>query len=145
MSKIKSDFLEKDGPVIGILVLPPDHIQDQIKNSGQRITGIHIRAIIDTGAESSSISIKTLEELNLVPHNMRPRISAHGKNQQPVFDVVVQIQFNQPKKDVNFKLEAAGLDLDEFGIYALIGRDILKHCKLIYNGKVGNYELEFLG
>ena len=100
---------------------------------------------MDTGAESSSISIKTLEELNLLPHNLRPRISAHGKNQQPVFDVVVQIQFTHPKKDVNFQLEVAGLDLDEFGIYALIGRDILKHCKLIYNGKDGNYELEFLG
>ncbi|MBN4077634.1 hypothetical protein JYT25_00635 [bacterium AH-315-C20] len=145
MSRIKAAALEKEGPFVGILVLPPIPIQEQMKAEGKMPEGRHLRAIIDTGAESSSVSIKTLNELNLLSRNFRERISTDGKIQQPVYDVVIQIQFGADAPPVNFQLEVAGLNLDQFGIYALIGRDILRLCKLNYNGAEGKHKLEFLG
>lgn len=145
MSKVKSAYLEKEGPTIGILVLPPLPIVEQMKVAGEIPSARHLRAIIDTGAESSCISIKTLEELNLVPRNFRPRISTQGKEDQPIYDAIVQIQFSETLIPVDFYVEIAGLGLDQFGIYALLGRDILRHCELNYNGKLGTYSLRFIG
>jgi len=78
MSNFRASLLQKEGPYIGVFILPSQPILTEIKNAGEVPDGRHIRAIIDTGAESSSISLHTLEELNLVPHNLRPRISTEG-------------------------------------------------------------------
>ncbi|MBK6525852.1 MAG: hypothetical protein IPO32_01940 [Crocinitomicaceae bacterium] len=145
MSKHKAALLEKEGPHIGIYVLPPVAILDQIKLAGETPQGRHLRAIIDTGAESSSISIQTLTELNLVPHNLRPRISTDGKIDHPVYDVIIQILFPENPDPINFHLEVAGLNLDKYGIYALLGRDVLRLCKLSYDGVKGDYKLQFAG
>lgn len=145
MSSFKASLLQKEGPFIGILVLPSKPILNEIKNSGEVPEGRHIRAIIDTGAESSSISLKTLDELNIVPHNLRPRISTEGESFHPVFDVTIQIKFENVDKAVDFFLEVAGIDLDGYNTYALIGRDILRYCELYFNGMNGTYSLKFIG
>lgn len=137
--------MEKDGPIIGVVVLPPLPIIDQMKLAGETIPNRHLRAIIDTGAESSSVSMKTLEELNLISRNFRPRISTGGKSDQPVYDTTIQIKFPNHSDPVSFHVEVAGLDLDQYGIYALLGRDILRLCELNYNGKLGIYSLQFIG
>lgn len=125
--------------------MPPTAVLEQMKLAGETPPGRHVRAIIDTGAESSSISIQTLTELNLVPHNLRPRISTDGKIDHPVYDVIIQILFPENPDPINFHLEVAGLNLDQYGIYALLGRDILRLCKLTYNGVNGDYNLKFAG
>lgn len=114
-----------------------------IKLGVEKPSGQHLRAIIDT-AESSSISMNSLTELNLIPLNFRSRISTDGIEDHPVFDTVIQIKFRNLEEPVNFQLEVAGLTLDEFGIYVLLGRDILRHCELHYNGKTGKFTLNFV-
>lgn len=145
MLPFRATLLQKEGPFIGIFVLPSQPILNEIKNAGKVPEGRHIRAIIDTGAESSSISLRTLEELNLIPHNLRPRVSTEGESYHPVFDVTIQIKFENMPKAVDFFLEVAGIDLDGFNTYALIGRDILRYCELSYNGMNGTFSLKFIG
>lgn len=145
MSDFKASLLQKEGPFMGILVLPSKPILNKIQVAGETAEGRHIRAIIDTGAESSSISLSTLEELQLVPHNLRPRISTEGESFHPVFDVSIQVKFENREEAVNFSLEVAGIDLDGYNTYALIGRDILRYCDFSYNGMEGTFLLKFIG
>jgi len=62
-----------------------------------------------------------------------------------VFDVTIQIKFENKDKAVDFFLEVAGIDLDGYNTYALIGRDILRYCELSYNGMQGTFLLKFIG
>lgn len=140
MSKIRASRLEKNGPQKGVLVMPPLAIINQFQVAGEEIPSRHIAAIIDTGAEATSISESLLKELGLVPRNFRPRISTEGKSDQPIYDCTVQIDFPE-QEAVSFRVEVGALNLDEFGIYALIGRDILRDCELHYYGATGQFEL----
>lgn len=143
LSKIRASKLEQDGPVKGILVRPPLAIIEQIRLSGEDMPGRHISAVIDTGAQATSISESLLNELGLVPRNYRPRISTEGKSDQPIYDCTVQIDFPNITEPINFHIEVGGLNLDEYGIYALIGRDILRHCELHYKGVLGKFDFSF--
>jgi hypothetical protein len=60
--------------------MPPLAIIDQFQVAGEKTPSRHIAAIIDTGAESTSISESLLKELGLFPRNFRPRISTEGKS-----------------------------------------------------------------
>ncbi len=141
----KAILLEREGPIISVVIKPPFSLTEQIKASGQPIPTTRLRAIIDTGAQSSSVSHTELQSIGLFPRNIKTLIGTAGQKECAFYDIGLEIAFGKTAGEVSFELEVAGLDLDLFGVYVLIGRDILRHCKLIYNGASGEYELEFIG
>ena len=105
----------------------------------------HLRAIIDTGAETSAVSENTLRELGLVSRNKRQRISSSGESYYPIYHCAFELHFQGLEQAVKFQVEVGALELDRYGTYALIGRDVLRHCDLHYYGPQGRVALHFTG
>jgi hypothetical protein len=96
-------------------------------------------ALIDTGAISTCIDEETARQMRLPIVNVVNMASAsHAStkaNQYPVkLEVVgLPMSFNSAI--------ATGAPLRIHGLIALIGRDMLQHCTLIYNGTIGQISL----
>lgn len=99
-------------------------------------------ALIDTGAIVSCIDSGTAESLGL------PVIDTQGLTpvgRGPVMAPVYAATLTEVDtgKVVNWIDEYAGVDLARWKVIALVGRDILTHGLLKYNGAKGEFSLSF--
>ncbi len=63
-----SNSLDSSGPILNIVVGPNAPRRDAILNAGMQPSAPRlIRLLIDTGASGTSIDLKTLQSLELVP------------------------------------------------------------------------------
>ncbi|MBF0459568.1 MAG: hypothetical protein HQK99_16885 [Nitrospirae bacterium] len=132
------DLLWVRGPLIAVrieipLSLEKSLIQDNI-SVPQPITGW---GLIDTGAIATAVDINVIESLELVPVDRGIVLTPQGSAEQDKFSLRIMLTglttMNAPK--------VFGSKLKEHGVIALIGRDILKHCVLVYNGTTGSCSL----
>ena len=107
-----------------------------------------IKALVDTGASCTCIDPTVLEPLNLAPTGT---VSAHTPSTGSTPAVMNQF-------DVGMVIYGATADHPPFhlptvavmetplrgqGFDALLGRDILSNCLLVYNGTLGRFTLAF--
>lgn len=107
------------------------------------------RALIDTGASCTSVDPTVLDQLQLTPtgsvHVLTP---STGDNPHITYqyDLAIVIpgaaRSDAPLHFPVVPVIAADL-LQAQGFHALIGRDILRHCVLIYNGKDPYFSLAY--
>jgi predicted aspartyl protease len=96
-------------------------------------------ALIDTGSSSSCIDEETAKGMGLpvvgVANLASASHSSHAANQYPIkIDLQgVKFAFNVPN--------AIGAPLKCQNLIAIIGRDVLQRCCLIYNGATGSITL----
>jgi predicted aspartyl protease len=96
-------------------------------------------ALIDTGASATCVDAQVASQMNLPVVGTctlaTPSHESIEKNQHPVHIQVVgtNIAFAVPA--------AVGADLRGQGILALIGRDVLFQCILVYSGPDDSYSL----
>jgi predicted aspartyl protease len=106
-----------------------------------------IRALIDTGASITAVEPSVLSALGLTPTGeMEIHTPSTGGTavKTPTYDVRVAIP-GRPG-DLYFISETVQIvasSLAVQGIQALIGRDILSHCTLFYNGADGTFTLSY--
>jgi hypothetical protein len=112
---------------------------------------ILIRALIDTGASCTCVEPSVLETLKLTPKGQVPTYTpSTGASPQQCdqYDISLFIPgatagttpFNGP----NLLVIAATRDsLHPQGIQGLIGRDVLEHCLLQYNGTTASFTLAY--
>ena len=102
--------------------------------------------LIDTGASGTCIDPNAVASLSLTPTGSIPIQTpstngiAHNCN---TYDVSLMIP---PPSGIPFFLPALAViesNLQMQGIDGLIGRDVLAHCALIYNGQTSSYSLAF--
>jgi hypothetical protein len=108
-----------------------------------------IRALVDTGASCTSVDPSVITALNLQPTGNVSVITPstgttpHQANQ---YDVALLIPGPAPTDPPlvfpTVPVIAAQL-LQAQGFHALIGRDILNRCLLIYNGSIGFFTLGY--
>jgi hypothetical protein len=111
---------------------------------------VPVRALVDTGASSTCVEPAILLSLQLTPIGQVPcfTLSTGGTPQATdQYDVSLfipatagQVPFNRPTLIV---LSAQPNSLHQQGIQALIGRDVLEHCLLQYNGTAGFFTLAY--
>jgi len=107
-----------------------------------------IRALIDTGASFTSIDPVVLAALSLTPTGTIEIVTpstGQGTHTAETYDVDFSIGAgpdDTPLSISNLRIASCDLFLKQ-GIHALIGRDILKRCILIYNGSEGVFSLAF--
>lgn len=132
--------LQQSGPICRVKVLPSSQIAALLKQQGQQVPSIEITALIDTGASSSAISTKVVQQLNLVTRGITnistPSSSSH---QTSMYDVAILFP-NNVYVDAVRVIEAT---LSFQNIDCLIGRDVLKHGVLIYTGYINQFTLSF--
>ena len=97
--------------------------------------------LIDTGASINAVDLPVLQGLELNPTGFVPIATPGGTVQQPVFACDMAFPGTPiPVVLLNF---VVGSQVGALGYAALIGRDILTHFQLVYNGVEGIWTLAF--
>ena len=95
--------------------------------------------MIDTGASVTCVDDETAQKLQLpIIDVVRMASASHASHQANVYPIKVTITglpigINAPR--------AVGAALKTQGLIALLGRDILMHCTMHYNGVAGEITL----
>lgn len=124
--------LLQTGPRVQITLSP---LEEQIKSQTDRgeeipapVTG---HALIDTGASATCFDQGAAERVGLAVVGSGPMHSAtHANEIVPIYAGLMNIH---GLSNVAAR-RAYGVDLASQGLIALIGRDVLSNCILVYNG-----------
>ena len=107
----------------------------------------HGRALLDTGASSTAIDPSVLKALELPPLGTIPVLTPSTGNvphDASLYDVSIAIPpalaGEQALVFPRVPVTASQL-LESQGIHALVGRDVLARCVLIWNGAYGQFTL----
>ena len=132
--------LTQRGPIIQVTIGVKQNMAQQLLSQGvalpQPMSG---EALIDTGATSTCIDEAIAQQLNLPVVDVVTIASAsHTETRRNVYPALIEVvgfpmQFNA--------LRAIGVPLSTQGLQVLIGRDLLQHCTLFYNGMMGSFTL----
>jgi hypothetical protein len=136
---IESADLGGAGPLVEVQVGLTTAAETAIANAGEPIPApIKGTALIDTGASHSAVRSGLLRPLNLHPVGVMPVTGVTGKAvPSPVY--AVRITLPQGWADTTVcEVPLHGQNID-----ALIGRDILRYCILIYQGPTMQFTLSF--
>ncbi|MCI0703328.1 MAG: hypothetical protein L0241_19795 [Planctomycetia bacterium] len=116
---------------------------------------VSVIAILDTGAERTCVDPAVIARLNL-PNRTSGFAAAPGVSTGPaIFGgasfsltyeaglVILHPVTKPPSNLIVHELEVDELPLAQFGIEAVIGRDVLASCVLVYNGPAGSVTLAY--
>ena len=96
-------------------------------------------ALIDTGASSPCVDREAAEKAGLAVVDSGPITSATHQNEVvPIY--AGRLNLAGIPQNIDAK-RAYGANLEPQGLIALIGRDTLAHCVLVYNGPDGSFSL----
>ncbi len=131
--------ISASGPIVNAIVAVSQPRAAALKAAGGTIPApVTIRALIDTGASSTCIDPSVLTQLQL-PQRGATMVNTPTTGATPVsiaqYDVALVIpagKGDQPLVFQTIPVIACEL-LQAQGIHALIGRDILAKCVLMYN------------
>lgn len=130
--------LQAIGAIIEVIIVPPQPVFIQQKKEGKIPPQKKVIALIDTGASSSCIDESIAKDLGLVVRDVIDVHTPSGSSKQNLYD----LGFALPNlTQTIIPVLAPGADLKAQPYRALIGRDILSFCTLIYNGWDNSYQL----
>ncbi len=94
---------------------------------------------MDTGATSTCIDVVIVQKLNLPVVDVVSVVSAwHADTRQNFYPALIEVVGIAIKFSA---FRAIGVPLAAQGIEVLIGRDLLEHCTVFYNGIMGSFIL----
>lgn len=99
------------------------------------------KALVDTGADSSFVSLRLVDALGLTRVNKRPRVitDVEGRHKCDAYDAHLtlgDLQIPSPRELVAYPR------LSEDGSFdVILGQDILCHCLMYYEGPKGHLQL----
>jgi len=134
----------KHGPVMRTQIAIPsllvEFLSDRNLSVPQPIEGI---GLIDTGASTSCVDQGVIEQLEVRPVGVGTAVTAGGVVEQNLYPV--RFVFPDQKMVIEFG-SVMGVNLEQYTVMdkklvALVGRDVLARCVLIYNGVAGSYTL----
>jgi predicted aspartyl protease len=128
--------LRKRGPIVQVEVSVAQVIAEQLLQQGQVIPApLSGAALIDTGASSTCIDEAAAQQLGLpIVDVVRIMSASHAATPRNVYPIQIKIE----GFPVNIKApRAVGVPLATQNLLMLIGRDVLQHCNLFYNGPSG--------
>lgn len=132
--------LNQFGPRVEItLALLKEQI-DVISGKGEKVPApVAGYALIDTGASATCIDKDAANRAGLPIVDSGPLHSVtHASETVPIYAGSLTIQ----RANINFLAHRAyGVNLVEQGLTALIGRDILSQCILVYNGPDSSFSI----
>ena len=129
--------LRKDGPVVEVEVAIPSSLAEYLTKKRlpvpQRAKGI---ALFDSGASTSCVDSRVIEELGVKPIGVTTVLTAGGPQEQNYYPA--RFIFPEPKLFFEFSLvlgvNLKGQSVTGRDLIALIGRDVLSRGIFVYNG-----------
>lgn len=98
-------------------------------------------AMIDTGASVCVIDEDALAGLGIAPSGTLEISTASGSSTQPTYPASISFP-GTPLPNVNFS-DFVGAPIQAQGVVALIGRSVLRHFVIIYNGPGGSVSVAY--
>lgn len=118
------------GPMLDVMIFPPILTCKNLEADGKDIPSCKARALIDTGASSSVIHPDVAAKLGLVHTGYQNITSVQNTEKQPVYFGTMAFSWGARKE---LPLIACPLT----NVQCLIGRDVLQHWYLTYDGGGG--------
>ena len=132
--------LQQRGPVVQVSISVEQNIAQQLLAQGVTLPPPEVGfALIDSGATSTCIDDDAARRLRLPAIDVVAVASAsHASTQQNVHPMQIEVRglpitISAPR--------AIAAPLASQGLLVLIGRDVLQHCTLFYNGPAGSFSL----
>ena len=109
---------------------------------------VQMRALIDTGADTTCVDASLVEQLGLPFGGTTPvNLPAHGGlTFSSLFNASVTILHPSGRPRDNLAvldLSIVELDLAALGYQALVGRDVLARCRFLYDGPKNTFQLRY--
>jgi len=145
-AKIDPHVLAQAGPLLHVEVSVPTALGRYLAERGQPIPApVAGWALLDTGATRSCVDASVLQKLGLSPVGVVQTATAGGMVPQYLYPA--RLRFPAEGLDIEFAsvigVDLKGLRIADRELIVLIGRDVLAHCVLIYNGPGGFFTLAF--
>jgi hypothetical protein len=138
--------IQEDGLIVTVGIAWSTARAEVLKRAGTPPVGpIWVTALLDTGASCSVIDSTVVGALKLIQ-------AGTVEAQTPTFDGATQtlnlydvcLAFAKPEiKIMSMNLPVAEARLANQGFLALIGRDVLQQCLLVYNGPMKTFSISF--
>lgn len=134
--------LQLDGPCLHVEIGLPRALSAALQAAGQALPTPQVGVgLIDTGASATAVDEGLLLALGLAPTGATPIATPSGATQQALYACEIAFPGTPiPALDLSVVI---GSVLAPQGIVALIGRDLLRHFLLVYNGPEGEWTLAF--
>ena len=133
--------LSREGPTIGVIVRPSSAFLSAQKDQGSdaEVPSVRSLMLVDTGASGSAVDQEVIAMLGLQPTGaISIATPSHARHEVLTYDIDLIIEQNQFHL-ADVPVFATGLKNQ--GIQGLIGRDVLQHMLLVYNGYAGHFTL----
>ena len=134
------------GAVLQVEVNIPQPLIELLGQQGKPIPTPAIgMALIDTGASMTCVDESVLATLGINAIGLVSLGTAAGTVQRPLFPA--RVAFPEPKLVVDLSrvvaVDLRGQAIQGMPLIALVGRDILRFCQLIYDGSGGFFTMSF--
>jgi hypothetical protein len=138
---LPADLLHLRGLLLQVVIDIPLSLAGRLTASGQTIpTPAGGNALVDTGASCSCVEERLLQRLQLQPVNQVKMTGATGARLQNVYHP--RLLF--PGTPIPpLEMQVVGVQMNQLPLVCLLGRDVLRHFVLIYNGPQGSYTIAF--
>lgn len=139
--------LSSIGPVIDTLVGVSDRRRAELQAQGRAVPGpVRVLALIDTGSMVSYVDQGLLEALEL-PREGAASVATVTNPNAVIFRYQVSLALLPPGSTLSLRNVAVyGSESHPprlgVSVSALIGQDVLRHCRLFYDGPAGTFTLE---
>jgi hypothetical protein len=140
------------GPLVTATWRVPDSVAEALLASGRVIPdAVSGAMLVDTGATRTCMSRKAALLLGLQPIGLQPGYGAGGATMNPIYVAKFSLDIGQGQ--VSWEQHAQAIpDLDRYGqgitvsgrpveVIGLLGRDVLSHTKVTYDGIDGTIEI----
>jgi predicted aspartyl protease len=125
-------ILSRIGPFIEpVTITHPRVAQEYLEEQGRSVPTVSVRALIDTGASFSIVSQQVADELSLAQTGYQNVSSVQDEQLQPVYYARIIFPWSS-----GIEIPIVSCPLRRFDF--LIGRDVLAHWHLTYNGPDGS-------
>lgn len=142
-------ILAHQGPVIITDLTVADAHRDALVQAGRPIPApVRCRFLVDTGADGTVVKHEFAEKagLKLISDNMPLHgvgIDTTGKAYLGRIAFAVESKIASAKHSMYVDTQIMGAKLESDSIDGLIGRDVLQHFQLIYDGKTGSVRMKW--
>ena len=138
--------IQEDGLIVTVGIAWSTARAEVLKRAGRApVPPIWVTALLDTGASCSVIDSSVVRTLNLIQAGT---VEAHTPSAAGLVQSLnlydVCLAFAKPQvKVMSMNLPVAEARLADQGFLALIGRDVLNQCLLVYNGPLKSFSISF--
>lgn len=119
-----------EGPVISVIITHPDVVSRELHKQNKEVKVLTVNGLIDTGASSCIVTKKIVDELQLLYTGQARVTSVQDEQERPQYFARFQFEWGAYKDVSVIECPLQGCD-------CIIGRNILIHWHLTYNGSGG--------